>query len=345
MFLKNISSVFLMIFFTTVAGGIAVAQTTVQVVTKSVEKRFDYQKGDEINIEGEKAEVSIESWKKQQIFIKIELIAKHPERKIAEQDLNQLTYEAKREKNKIYLRNYITVPEGQAKAQSKLSVKYTIYLPETCPVYLKNHFGSASISNLTNSLRVNSKFSKIDLIDIRGLIEVTTRFGDLIGERLDGRMSVNSRRSDVMLHDIRGSYDIQAYYGMVKIFSEDELLDLKVDAEKADVFLYAPNPAMYGYKLTSKQGKINLPKSFDVKEVQNTQVLKQVEVRPIEQEYYQNVTIRVTFGNITVDKKPTGKMKWVVQSAVNSWQSSSGGRLFGERPTILNNNPAAQPVR
>ncbi|KAA3635080.1 MAG: hypothetical protein DWQ02_10385 [Bacteroidetes bacterium] len=300
---KKYSSVFLLIFFSLMALD-TIAQTTVQVVTKSVEKRFDYSKGDEINIEGEKAEVSIESWKKQQILIKVELISKHPEKMVAEKDLGKLIYEAKREKNKIYLRNYISTPEGQAKPKSKLSVKYTIFLPESCPVYLKNHFGSASISNLTNSLRVNSKFSKIDLIDIQGMIEVTTRFGDLIGERINGRMSVNSRRSDVMLHDIRGSYNIQAYYGMVKIFSEDELLDLKVDAEKADVFLFAPNPAMYGYNLTSTQGKINLPNSFDVKEVQNTQVLKQVEVRPIEQEYYQNVTIRVTFGNITVDKKP-----------------------------------------
>jgi hypothetical protein len=307
MFGKNISSVFIMLFFSLALAVPGLSQTTVQVVTRSVEKKFDYKTGDEINIEGEKAEVSIESWQKQQIFIKIELIAKHPEKAVAEKDLGKLTYEAKRVKNKVYLRNFVSVPEGQAKPQSKLSVRYTIFLPETCPVYLKNHFGSASISNLTNSLRVNSKFSKIDLIDIQGLIEVTTRFGDLIGERLDGRMNVNARRSDVMLHDIKGSYDIQAYYGMVKIFSDDELLDLKVDAEKADVFLYAPNPAMYGYKLTSKQGKINLPKSFDVKEVQNTQVLKQVEVRPIEQEYYQNVTIRVTFGNITVDKKPSGK--------------------------------------
>ena len=132
---------------------------------------------------------------------------------------------------------------------------------------------------------------------------VTTSFGDLIGERLNGRMSVNSRRSDVVLTDIRGSYDIQAYYGVVKIFSDDDLLDLKIDAEKADVFLYASNPAIFGYDLTSKQGKINLPKSFDVKEVQNTQVLKQVEVRPMEQAYYQNITIRVSFGNITVAKK------------------------------------------
>lgn len=292
-----------LIFFTLLGGLPLVGQTTLQVVTRSVEKRFDYQKGDEINIEGEKAEVSIESWKKQQIFIKIELIAKHEEKAVAEKDLPRITYEARRVKNKIYLRNYIQEVEGQPRVQSKLAVKYTIFLPETCPVYLKNHFGTASISNLTNSLKVNSQFSKIDLVNIQGLIEVTTRFGDLIGERLNGRMSVNARRSDVMLSDIRGSYDIQAYYGMVKIYSDDDQLDLKIDAEKADVFLYSNNPAMFGYDLTSVQGKINLPKSFSVREVQNTQVLKQVEVRPMEQEYYQNITIRVSFGNITVAKK------------------------------------------
>lgn len=298
---NQLQIIFITLLFLT--GVPMMGQTTFQVVTKTEEKRFDFKKGDEINIEGEKAEVSIESWDKSQIFIKVELISKNVDKAVAEKDLGQIKYEAKRVKNKIYLRNFVSVPEGQPRGKSKLSVKYTIFLPETCPVYLKNHFGKASISNLTNSLRVNSKFSNIDLINIQGLIEVTTRFGDLIGEKLDGQMSVNSRRSDVMLSDIRGQYNIQAYYGMVKIFSEDEMLDLKIDAEKADVFLYASNPAMFGYDLTSKQGKINLPKNFDVKEVHNTQILKQVEVRPMEQQYYQNVTIRVSFGDITVEKK------------------------------------------
>jgi hypothetical protein len=277
--------------------------TTLKVVTKSAVKRFDYKVGDEINIEGEKAEVSIETWQKEQVYIKVDLISKNVEQAKAEKDLDLLAYEAKREKNKIYLRNFISKDETASNSKSKLSVKYTIYLPETCPVYLKNHFGKASISNLTNSLRVNSKFSNIDLMNIQGLIEVTTRFGDLIGKHLNGQMSLNSRRSNVMLSDIKGQYDIQAYYGVIKIYSEDELLDLKIDAEKADVFLYSSNPGMFGYDLTSKQGKINLPKSFDVKEVQNTQILKQVEVRPMEQQYYQNITIRVSFGDITVAKK------------------------------------------
>ena len=274
--------------------------TTLQVVTKTIKKHFNYTKGDEVNIEGERANVSIESWSKKEISIQVELIAKNIDKKVATADLEHLKYEIKKVKNKIYLRNYI----ANKTTTSNFSAKYTIYLPEDCRVYLKNHFGAASIKNLTNNLRVNSKFSKIDLINIQGLMEVTTRFGDIVGEKLNGRMTLNSRRSNITLSDISGHYDIQAQYGMIKIFSNDENLDLKIDAEKANVFLYSSNPAIFGYDLTSKQGKINLPKHFDVTEVQNTQVMRQVEVRPMQQENYHNVTIRVTFGDITVAKKP-----------------------------------------
>lgn len=296
---KNIQLQTIIFLLTLVWASPILAQTTLKVVTETIEKTFDYKKGDEVNIEGEKADVSIESWRKNKVFIKIELISKNADKKVAKSDLKYLKYEVRRIKNKIYIRNF----RSEKGAKSSLSVKYTIYLPEECPVYLKNHFGVASISNLSNKLRINSQFSKIDLVNIQGLMEVTTRFGDIIGERLNGRMSINARRSNIMLSDIKGHYDIQAQYGMIKIFSDDELLDLKIDAEKADVFLFSTNPAIFGYALTSKQGNINLPEYFEVKELENTQILKQVEVRPVQQEYYHNITIRVTFGDITVAKK------------------------------------------
>jgi len=40
------------------------AQTTFQVVTKTIEKTFPYQHGSELNIEVERAEILVETWTK-----------------------------------------------------------------------------------------------------------------------------------------------------------------------------------------------------------------------------------------------------------------------------------------
>ncbi len=49
----------------TCATAPVIAQTIkVQVITKKIEKNFQYKDGYEVNIEGEKAEVNIQTWEK-----------------------------------------------------------------------------------------------------------------------------------------------------------------------------------------------------------------------------------------------------------------------------------------
>ncbi|GJM32556.1 MAG: hypothetical protein DHS20C18_15570 [Saprospiraceae bacterium] len=277
------------------------AQTTQQVITKTIEKSFAYKKGYEVNIEGEKAEVTINTWDKAEVSVHMEIIAKHPKKDIAERDIEKVKYLTQRIKNKIYLRNYASIEAGETAIEASLSAKYTIYLPKDCPVYLKNYFGTATVSNLNNRLRINGQFSTIGLENIEGFIDVTTRFGDLLAQHLNGQMKINARRSDITLSDIKGSYDIQAQYGVIKIFSDDDLVDLRIDAEKSDVFLYNPNPALFSYALTANHGNISLPNTLKADLKENTPDIKKVEFRP-RQELYPSITISVTFGNISVEK-------------------------------------------
>lgn len=234
----------------------------------------------------------------------IEIIAKHPEKAIAERDLEKVKYLTQRIKNKIYLRNYASLDEGDSAIEASLSAKYTIFLPKDCPVYLKNYFGAATVSNLNSRLRVNGQFSTIGLENIQGFIDVTTRFGDLLAEHLNGQMKVNARRSDITLSDIKGSYDIQAQYGTIKIFSDEDLVDLRIDAKKSDVFLYNPNPSLFSYALTANHGNINLPNTLKAEFQENTAELKKLDIRP-RQELYPSITISVTFGSISVEKPKT----------------------------------------
>ena len=125
----------------------------IQVVTKKVEKHFSFKDGYELNVEGEKALVTIDTWDKDEIFVTLELVSKHTDAKVAEKDLEALNYVMKRIKNKVYLRNFLASEDGvRVKVSSTLLIKYKIFLPDNCPVYIKNHFGEAHVAQLKNSL-------------------------------------------------------------------------------------------------------------------------------------------------------------------------------------------------
>lgn len=293
--------IFIVFIFLGVLWQMPQAQVMVQVVTKTIEKNFAYRNGYEVNVEGEKAEVIVESWERAEIKITLELTAKHPDKAVAERDLAAIRYIADKVKNKIYVRNYLSEGEGKPRAEAVLTAKYLIYVPEECPVYLKNYFGTINVSNLFNSVKINSEFSTIGLNNIQGMMDVQTRFGDLLGTSLNGNMKLNARRSDVTLRDIRGSYDLTAQYGIMKIFGTDEILSLNIDTEKTNVFLYDINPALFGFNITAQNGNIDLPGNMQFNYLQNTEQVKRIQFKPVT-EYYATITISVSFGDIFMGK-------------------------------------------
>ncbi|WP_143473367.1 hypothetical protein [Flavilitoribacter nigricans] len=283
------------------------AQVTVQVITKKIEKTYNYQDGYELNIEGEKAQVSIESWDQDKISITLEITAKHPDKAIAERDLEAMQYLTQKVKNKIYLRNYLSPKEGAPAPEASFEAVYYVRVPPACPVYLKNYFGVANISNLNNRFRFNGEFSKIDLENISGSIDLRSRFGDIFGNHLDGIVNIWSRRSNVTLNDIRGSFDITAQYGTLRIFAEDRLLKLNIDAEKSDVYFFNPNPEFYGYTLTANNGNVVFPGELSYEEEDNKADQRKIKFKP-PREYFANITITVTIGDIHVEKATQPKM-------------------------------------
>ncbi len=297
--MKNILKFLLPLFCLPVFSGLE-AQTTFQVVTKTVENTFPYLNGNEVNIDGEKAEILVETWSRNEVKVVVEIIAKHPDKKTAQADLEMMVYTSEQHGKKLYFRNYVNVPQGKKKPVSDLKAIYTIILPEDCPVYLKNNYGLTHVSNLTSALRINSEFSKIGLENLRGKIGISTRFGDVEGKDIDGDVTINSRRSDLTLYDIKGTWNINSQYGVLKFFTNPspELLSLNIDAEKSDVYFFDPKPNFYGYTLTAHYGNISVPNNLKFNYLENTDQLKKAIFSS--KIGSSNISIKISFGDITI---------------------------------------------
>ena len=292
-----------MIFGLFLAFGAAAQTTNLHVITKRLEKTFPYREAYELNIEGEKADVLIETWDKPEIAVTLELIAKHPDRKVAEADLEKIRYLAERVKNKIYLRNYIALKEGEEQPKSNLHARYTIQVPEDCPVYLKNYFGVANVANLRNRFRFQGEFSTIGMENLGGTVDLTTRFGEINAKAVGGQVDMDTRRTDINLEQIAGRYNIRAAYGEIRILSAArELIDLNIEADKSQVSLFDPRLLEYGYTLTAQHGQVYFPSDLKLEFMKDTEEIKQVDFQP-RQEYYPNITISVTFGDIRLKKE------------------------------------------
>lgn len=277
------------------------SNTVLQVVTKRINKEFAYKAGYEVNIDGDRAEVSIETWNQPLIRVQIDLVAKHQDKAVAQRDIEMLQYVAQRVKNKVYLRNFLSVPEGESEPKSRLKAVYTIKVPADCPVYLKTNYGLADIENLSNRLRINSRFSQIGLQNIKGWMDINTFFGNVQAQNLDGNAAITSRRSDLTLKEISGHLDINAQYGVLNLFATTGLLDLNLQAEHTQVFIHTPDLTQFHYNLSTQNSKLQLPTGVKFLIQETGPGIRKVTFKP-KTEFYPNITVNVRFGELFLGK-------------------------------------------
>lgn len=285
-------------FITFTLGGRVEAQETLEVVTKSIEKSIPYGVGMEISIEGEKADIYMSTWDRNQIAIYLDISARNQSRAVAEKDLQLIKYDVETEGSKILIRNYIDKPEGDFKTKSSLKAKYTIILPKECPVNLSNFFGNASVSELQNALVINSEFCKLDLKNLGGQISISTRFGDIDGDQISGNVMIFSNRSNIDLANIEGVFKIKSRYGKINVDAQPEKLDLEIDAVKSDVHFTNAPPGFFSFFLTTQNGKILTPEEMRFEVMQVSSNSHQAVYNPGTQQ--SNVKIQTTFGNIVI---------------------------------------------
>lgn len=272
-----------------------------EVVTKTIQDTYAYSAGSELAVEGEKAEIFVETWTKQQISVRVVLTARNRTLATAKRDLENLEFLTEVAGKKIFLKNKLK--DTALKSDSELSVEYYITLPEECPVYLKSHFGGATISNLRNRLRINGEFSAINIDNVQGLLDIRTRFGDITGEKIDGNVVINARRSDINLLDVGGTFTINAQYGELKLSPNLNLRNLQINADKSDVYIYEPiGGEGLAYELATNNGEMNLPDNRTLVELERTSEWRRIQIGP-GAERSGTVSASVTFGNLYLAKQ------------------------------------------
>ncbi|MDZ7879487.1 MAG: DUF4097 family beta strand repeat-containing protein [Saprospiraceae bacterium] len=281
-------------------GGIFLnAQTTLQVVSKNIDKTLDFKAGKAVEINLEKANLTIKSWASAQVKIQVELLSKNPQLEAAKQDLMALKFVAERVGKTIYIRNYVAIDKGKEKPSSDLRVLITIWLPTDAPVSIKNSFGKNNIQQFNGRIDLTSEFCKTKLSQLNGEVSINTRFGDLEGDNFNNKLTISSNRSNVTLRILRGATLINATYGKIIIEADRTLTTLNVNADKADVDILNPKNALINYFLSTDFGTISTPKRRNFNYLENSKNRKRANLQHTATA--SNVTVSTSLGHILIE--------------------------------------------
>ena len=271
------------------------AQGILQVATKTIEKSVPVPSIHTLHVSAEKADIELVAWDKSEISITLELSARHPDKATATTDLAKVRYIAERNGKDYFLRNYILLKEGESKPLSNLKARYTIHLPPSCAIDLKNTFGTVLIKGLTNNMKLNADFCTTSLLNLKGKGMVQTTFGELKGVEISGSFSFTSDHTNVRLENIGGGIRMDTFYGNVEIFPSSGLTSLSIQSKKALVIMQFKNWQLFDYRVNSAYTTVKLPNGFKWK--RNTSDFKDAF---FDKNQLANVQIDTEFGNLTI---------------------------------------------
>ena len=274
----------------------ALAQTG-NIVTRNISKVITLAPDDVFSISGEKATINVKGWDKNYAELKITFTAEHQDRKVALKEIEFMHYALLRDKKNVELRNAFLLPSDADRIQSRIKVVMDISMPSKNTLSIYNKYGDAEIRDLSGKLSIVLEFCDLILTNVSGQINIKSSYSEVRGDAIASSSFISSdEESKFILALDKGTYLFNSRHGDHDL-TLGSIESLKVNATHTDVTIQAANHAAYNYQLVSKEGKIFVPRQFNVpvkkENNQSTFVLKQAPANAL-------IDIKTTFNSITI---------------------------------------------
>lgn len=272
-----------------------VGQTRVEVITKTVEKRFAYQPGYSIRIDGESAKIQVKSWQEADVKVEIKLISKGLRKAIAEKELEYQRYTIDAINKEHIIKNFLLVPKDLKELSSIQETEIKVFVPVNAPISIRNKFGLIEAEGLKQAIKIDSEYGDIVLRGISGDTEVTSNFGDLMIDLLKGKLKLSLAHTETEIVRFDGRGSIVSSLGNINIRELGASTSMNINGMKSDVKVQVSTVHAYRWLIKCKYGKLIAPAELTgkIKSIKNIRLEFGVSSKP-------PLNINTDFGKIEV---------------------------------------------
>jgi len=201
---------------------------------KSIDKTFKVSRADMLNIENKFGKVHINTWDRNEVHVKVDIIARASSDSRAQEVLDNIKVTESREGGTISFRTSIEPMRISGNNNKGYEVNYTISMPEENPLTVKNSFGDVYLAALKGKADINVKYGalKCDRLGSSGNTvrlaygsgtcgyinggNLDVSYADM---RVDGANGLNgsAKFSDFRLGNLGETMEMDVKYGSFKV--------------------------------------------------------------------------------------------------------------------------------
>lgn len=244
-------------------GHYLIAQNKVQVVTRTIQKSFDYSIGDVINIQGEKADIKVMGWSQNEVEVTIKLISKALSIEVATRELDQAKYVSEKRKQELNLKNYFVRHKDKESFEAVLSASFEVKIPYEMMLNIVSRYGLVNLSYLKGKVNVETKYCKLNLSELNVSGGFNAYFGDLNLNNITGRSTFDLQHVRTILNGTIEDITINSNLGDILIDKPTIIKSLKIAGTKSDITIRGINKKDYLYDLMTEFGNIYLSENTE----------------------------------------------------------------------------------
>lgn len=246
----------IIVFLLMVQNGIG--QQKLHVVTRVIEESFDFKREFLLEIGAEKANITVKPTTGNKVTIKLSQTVKDKNRKVAEELLEAHHYTLKKERNRLFVRNYLLFGSSVDNANSIFQSKYEIQVPvNLCHLKITNQLGDIVLQGLKKSIQLNVDYGKINISEVESKLLAEVKIGDLIVKNSKLDAVITASNSLVSVNRCSGVVRANLDFGSFSTTLQNDLNSLEIEAENTDISIINPDKEIYTMFIENAFGDIN----------------------------------------------------------------------------------------
>ncbi len=255
--MKRVHYIFLFLTLTTAL--FAQNEKVMQMVKRVIpSKEYHFTDDFLLEIDAEKSKVVICVVPGDKVKLYLEQSVTNTDVRVAERELKYSYFIEKKERNRLYLSNYVQLPVGSRGLTSIVNNKYIIEVPEHCHVKINNELGDVMVEGLKTSLNCDLQYSSLNLENVEGKCYINSRIGDVSirNSKLQAEMLLES--VDLKMYQSGGSYYIDSQFGSISCTTSEQLSLLDADLEHCEITLINRTMLDYDYAVTTLNANVSV---------------------------------------------------------------------------------------
>ena len=239
---------------------------------KSYTKSYNVSSNDKISLENQFGEMKLITWDKNEVKVDVSITGSSDDETRAQKIVDRISIQDEKNSSGVSFKTKMANQDKDWNDKDDknyhhnegMKINYTVYLPSSNPLYVKNQFGAMIIPDYRGEATIESQFGSLTTGKITNNKKISVGFGHAdIGQVNNGKIDIQYSKGNI--NKLVGDVDAKFQFcGAIKIMVDNDIKSLDIDNSYSTLYLDLNKNLSASYNISTSFGSFKNKSDFKI---------------------------------------------------------------------------------